>query len=256
MSGFRLAEDHESATLGFLTGQSQLAAPHVTARYGDYAQLSATFTGPGSPIAGLPVEFLYEDMVVATADTDGTGTATPATTSFRVTAQPGEHPGAIRVRLRENASFFVADEAVANLTVLKRLPIITWLPPADITYGTPLGPLQLNAVADVPGEFSYTPAAGTILPVSSPEATPLAATFTPAESESELYDQTTATTYINVLAAPLTVTVNNVSKFTSIHCRHSRSVLSVSSTVKDHPYLRLVRTSRQPLHRATWEHTQ
>ena len=201
-----------SPTLGYLTGWSQLAAPDVTGRFGDYAQLSATFTGPGSPIVGLPVEFVSEDIVVATAETDATGTARPPTTSFRITAQPGEHSGAIRVRLRENASFFVADEAVANLTVLKRLPVITWLPPSDITYGTPLGPLQLNAVADVAGEFSYMPAPDTILSVSPPEATPLTAIFTPAESESELYDQTTAATYINIVPAPLEVTVNNASK--------------------------------------------
>ena len=204
--------DTTSATRGYLTGWSQIAAPDVTARYGDYAQLSATFAGPGSPIVGLPIEFLYEGMVVATAETDATGTARPTTASFRVTAQPGEHPGAIRIRLRENASFFIADEAVANLTVLKRLPVITWPPPADLTYGTPLGELQLSAVADVSGQFSYTPAAGTILSVSPPEGTSLIATFTPAESESELYDQTTATTYVNVVPAPLAVTVNDASK--------------------------------------------
>jgi hypothetical protein len=197
---------------GYLTGWSQVTAPDVTAQFDDWAQLSATFTGPGSAIVGLPIDFLYDDTVVATAETDGTGTARPPTTSFKITARPGHYPGVIRVRIRESASFFVADEAVADLTVLKRLPIITWLPPADITYGTPLGPQQLNAVADVAGEFSYTPGAGTVLPVTAPEGVPLTATFVPAEAESELYDQTTATTYIIVVPAPLTVTVNNTSK--------------------------------------------
>jgi hypothetical protein len=196
---------------GYLTGWSQLATPPVTARFGEWAQLSATVTGPGSPIVGLPLEFLYDDTVVATAETDATGIARPATTSFLITATPGQYPGALRVRLREYSSFFVADEASAELTVLKKLPVITWLPPPNIVYGTPLGPLQLNAVADVPGEFSYTPAAGTVLPVHH-EPVPLTATFVPAADESELYDQTTATTYVTVTPAPLTVRVNDASK--------------------------------------------
>ena len=194
---------------GHLTGWSQITVPDVTARLDDFAPLSATVTGPGSPIFGLPVEFLYQDTVIARAETDGTGTARPATTAFQVTAWPGEYLGAIRVRLAEPSSFFVADESVADLTVLKKLPVITWLPPTDISYGTPLGAAHLNAFADVPGEFSYTPAAGTVLPVTVEPAS-LAATFVP--SDSDLYDQASATAFIYVVPVPLTVTVNNVSK--------------------------------------------
>jgi hypothetical protein len=40
---------------------------------------------------------------------------------------------------------------------------ITWANPADIVYGTPLSSTQLDATADVPGSFAYTPAAGTVL---------------------------------------------------------------------------------------------
>ena len=35
--------------------------------------------------------------------------------------------------------------------------------PADITYGTALSATQLNATANVPGTFVYTPVAGTVL---------------------------------------------------------------------------------------------
>jgi len=45
----------------------------------------------------------------------------------------------------------------------KITPTITWASPADIFYGTPLGPSQLNATAGVPGTLVYTPAAGTVL---------------------------------------------------------------------------------------------
>ena len=37
--------------------------------------------------------------------------------------------------------------------------------PAPIVYGTPLGSGQLNAIADIPGKFTYTTVAGTVLGV-------------------------------------------------------------------------------------------
>ena len=42
-------------------------------------------------------------------------------------------------------------------------PTVTWAAPAAITYGTALSATQLDATASVPGTFTYTPAAGTIL---------------------------------------------------------------------------------------------
>src|SRR5690242_9021800 len=55
-------------------------------------------------------------------------------------------------------------------------PAITWPSPADITYGTALSSAQLDATANYPGTFSYTPAAGTILGAGKHT---LAASFTP-----------------------------------------------------------------------------
>lgn len=46
-------------------------------------------------------------------------------------------------------------------------PTIRWEPPAAIPYGTPLSASQLNATASVPGSFTYTPAAGAVLPVGT-----------------------------------------------------------------------------------------
>jgi uncharacterized protein (TIGR03437 family) len=45
------------------------------------------------------------------------------------------------------------------------LSVLSWATPAPITYGTPLGPNQLDATANVPGFFTYNPPAGTILNV-------------------------------------------------------------------------------------------
>jgi hypothetical protein len=100
----------------------------------------------------------------------------------------------------------VTDQAVL---FTPRTPVITWSTPADITYGTALGPAQLNATANVPGTFAYTPAAGTVLNAGPGQT--LSLTFTP--SNLTLYDPTAVSTNINVLPAPLTVAADDATKF-------------------------------------------
>jgi hypothetical protein len=92
-------------------------------------------------------------------------------------------------------------------------PTLAWSTPANITYGTALGGAQLNASAtynstNVPGTFSYTPAAGTVLHAGSGQA--VSVTFTPANSANFLSSGTNVA--ITVLQAPLTITVNDTNK--------------------------------------------
>jgi hypothetical protein len=54
---------------------------------------------------------------------------------------------------------------------------VSWVSPADIVFGAALGGEQLNATADVPGTFEYTPPAGTVLEIG--DAQLLTAVFTP-----------------------------------------------------------------------------
>jgi hypothetical protein len=58
-------------------------------------------------------------------------------------------------------------------------PVLTWPAPAAIIHGTPLGGTQLNATANVPGTFVYTPGAGTVLSVGQHL---LSAAFTPTDT--------------------------------------------------------------------------
>jgi hypothetical protein len=58
------------------------------------------------------------------------------------------------------------------------VPTITWSP-APISYPTPLGAGQLDATSSVPGTFTYTPAAGTVLLAGFHQ---LAARFTPTDA--------------------------------------------------------------------------
>ncbi|MCG8650650.1 MAG: GEVED domain-containing protein, partial [Pirellulales bacterium] len=79
-----------------------------------------------------------------------------------------------------NTLTFNSAVATAEINVLKNDPVITWNDPANIVFGTPLGPDQLNAIADVPGSFVYNPAAGTILDAGIDQ--PLMVTFTPNDT--------------------------------------------------------------------------
>src|SRR5262249_36383766 len=78
------------------------------------------------------------------------------------------------------------------LIVHRAVPAITWPTPANIVVGTALGPTQLNATANVPGTFVYTPAAGTVLPLGI--GRPLSVAFTPADAA----DYTTATAAVPI----------------------------------------------------------
>ncbi len=85
-------------------------------------------------------------------------------------------------------------------------PIVTWPSPASVPAGTALGEAQLNATANVPGVFSYSPAAGTVLPAGTQT---LKATFQPADSSH--YSPVSATAIITVTASQSSVpTISSV----------------------------------------------
>jgi hypothetical protein len=95
-----------------------------------------------------------------------------------------------------------------TLVINRATPSVTWAAPASIAYGTALGAAQLDATASVPGTFTYTPAAGTVLGVG-PHT--LSVTFTPTDTT----DYTTppaVTNSITVNSAQLTITPNAQSK--------------------------------------------
>lgn len=80
--------------------------------------------------------------------------------------------------------------------IIKKDPVITWANPADIYYGTLLSATQLNATADVPGTFVYTPKIGTKLNAGLNQD--LKVDFTPTNTEN--YNTTSYTVKINVIA--------------------------------------------------------
>ena len=85
--------------------------------------------------------------------------------------------------------------------ITKKIPIITWANPADIYYGKILDSTQLNATADVPGAFVYTPVLGTKLEIGTNQI--LKVSFTPTDVIAN--DTVSKTVKINILQ-PITVT--------------------------------------------------
>jgi hypothetical protein len=161
---------------------------------------------PASPIYGQAVTANY-------SCTDGgsgvvlcgpTGTATTSPTgntgplSSAVSGATGSHTVTI------NAQDAVGNQSIpsiVNYTVGQATPIITWTPPAAITYGTALSATQLDATANVPGTFVYSPAAGTTLAAGSQTLT---VAFTPTDTTD--YSSAAANVTLQVNKATPTIT--------------------------------------------------
>ena len=100
----------------------------------------------------------------ASASTAGTLTYTPASGTV-LTA--GSHTLNVSFAPTDTTDYATATGSV-SIQVNQATPVITWATPAAITYGTPLSSTQLNATATPPGgAFTYTPPAGTTLPVGT-----------------------------------------------------------------------------------------
>jgi hypothetical protein len=105
-----------------------------------------------------------------------------------------------------DANYAAAATGTATLVISPATPTVTWADPGDIVYGTALSDAQLNATADVPGTFVYTPAAGTVLGAGSHV---LSVTFTPSNASD--YRSVSATAHLTVQPLTLSATAVNLS---------------------------------------------
>src|SRR6185369_10571733 len=109
-----------------------------------------------------------------------------------------------------NANYEAADFVDQPLTVAKATSVITWTPPASITYRTALSSDQLNATVNAPGTLSYSPGPGTVLNAGSGQT--LTAAFLPANPNN--YNSVTATVSIDVSKASPMITWPNPADIT------------------------------------------
>lgn len=125
--------------------------------------------------------------------------------------------------------------AMGVLTIDKGTPTIFWNEPGDITYGTPLGPEQLNAqVYGIPGTLKYSPGTGTVLDVG--EDRPLTATFSPADTDN--YYSAEKKVGITVVRATPTIFWPNpdpITYGTALSAAQLNAVPSVPGTIQYSP---------------------
>jgi uncharacterized repeat protein (TIGR01451 family) len=168
--------------------------------YGGTANLTATLTEGGFPLAGKSVSFTLNGNGVGSAVTDASGVATLSGVSLSG-VNAGSYPTAVGASFAGDAGY-LASNASGALAVAKASTSVTWSNPADIVYGTALGATQLNASGSVPGSVTYTPAAGAVLSSGSHN---LHADFTPTDTTN--YNNSSADVSINVLTAILSVSM-------------------------------------------------
>jgi hypothetical protein len=129
-------------------------------------------------------------------------TPTTCTVAGATVTVVGAGTCAIQATQPGNLNYTAASAVTLGFAIAKATPLVTWTAPAAITVGTALSATQLNATANVPGAFVYTPASGTVLQSGSGQS--LSVTFTPTDTSD--YTAVIATTTISVLQ----VTVSKV----------------------------------------------
>ena len=119
-------------------------------------------------------------------------------------ADAGTHTFAVTLEAAGLQSITATDLSTSSIVgteagiTIHGVPLITWSPPVSIVYGTPLSATQLDATTSVPGIFTYSPAAGTILNAGSGQV--ISVTFTPQD-----------TTYYSTASTTTTLTVTKAS---------------------------------------------
>jgi hypothetical protein len=139
-------------------------------------------------------------VTIPAGSTTGTVTITPVDDNV---SEGGE---SVILTLGNGTGYSVGSPSSATVTIADK-PLITWSNPAEIPYGTQLSASQLNATANVPGTFAYTPDVGTALDVG--DSQDLSVTFTPNDSTN--YSTVSKTVSINVVKATPQVTWDNPS---------------------------------------------
>jgi glucuronoarabinoxylan endo-1,4-beta-xylanase len=148
-----------------------------------------TITWP-TPAAITYGTALSATQLDATASVAGTFTYSPAAGTV-LTA--GSQTLSVTFTPTDTTDYNTATASV-TLIVNKATPTVTWDPPVPVQYGNWLGNTTLSAIANVPGSFTYSPAAGTQLLTLGTVSLSLA--FTPTDATD--YNSVTATNTLTV----------------------------------------------------------
>ena len=178
-----------------ITTATLLSASTTTPTYGQQVVLTASIQPSlvGGLTPGGTVTFKDGGATIGTGSVSG-GVATLNITSLGVGAHSitAVYPG--------DTNFLTSTSSALGITVTQGTPVITWATPAPISYYTLLSSTQLNATASVPGTFSYSPSAYTLLSAGSQTLTVV---FTPTSNT-----YSTATSSVTLVVNPVTPQIN------------------------------------------------
>ncbi|MCL2659943.1 MAG: hypothetical protein FWD64_05430, partial [Acidobacteriaceae bacterium] len=137
-----------------------------------------TWAVPAAITAGTA---LSATQLNATANVAGTFSYMPAAGTVMSTV--GTQTLSVTFTPTDTATYNTVTKSVSLTVKAKTVttPVVTWVAPAAITYGTALSATQLSATANVPGTFSYLPGVGTVFAAGSQRIT---LTFTPDDPTS------------------------------------------------------------------------
>ena len=135
------------------------------------ASVAATAPGGGAPTGTVS---FYDGVTLLGAGTISGGSASLTTSAFNAASH------SITAVYGGATSYLVSTSDALAQTVNKAAPLLTWLAPFPIPAGTLLDIRELNASANIPGTFVYSPAAGAA--VSAGAGQTLSVTFTPGDA--------------------------------------------------------------------------
>jgi len=117
--------------------------------------------------------------------------------SITVAVSPTAPLGVVTASVDVAGGGLTTDVTASESFHIYGVPIITWPAPASFTYGPALSATQLDATANVPGVFVYTPVSGTVLDAG-------------AYTLSSLFTATDAVNYPRSVTTTVPLTVNQI----------------------------------------------
>jgi hypothetical protein len=162
---------------------------------------SITFTAKiSNGLAGSVI--FYDNVTTEIGSAVISGTTATATLSI-ATLAVGTH--SITAYWAGNTDYKPVTSSATAETVSKATPTITWVSPAPIMYGTALSATQLDATANVAGNFVFSPASGQVLNAG---AQTLSVTFTPSNTTDYAVAKSTVTLTVNQITTTLSLSTS------------------------------------------------
>jgi hypothetical protein len=164
--------------------------------------------------------------VAVSVDGVPAGTFTPADTNWYpfattpITLAAGTHTVSFATVVTTGDDTILIDGV--GVTIVAANPVLSWATPATITYGTALSSNQLDAIANTPGSFSYSPTSGTVLNAGT---SILSVVFTPTDT----VDYNSATDSVSLVVLPAPPPSNSLFTVTPIYSFYNGAGFSASS---------------------------